>query len=162
MLCGQLAMIFSPLAMSHFSLVKDTLPWFITTLSGVFVILCMVFIISTPGGLSAGRASAETLEMKAKEKSSTGVVVVVEKQEKESPSTEVVPTVDVEKQSSASAEGVSVANVEKQESLSAEAIAPVDVEKQESVSVDKVSADNSEKQEISASAVQVSSNGDTQ
>lgn len=146
MLCGQLAMIFSPLAMSHFSLVKDTLPWFITACSGVFVIICMVFIISTPGGLSAGRASAETLEMKEKEKSSTGVVVVVEKQEKESPSTEVVPTVEVEKQSSPSAE----------------AIAPVDVEKHESLSTDKVSSDNSEKQETSSSAVQVSTNVDTQ
>ena len=67
MLCGQVAMIFSPLAMSSLGLMKDNLPWIISSLTGVIVMICMICVIRMPGGLSVGRVSADNLDKDMKQ-----------------------------------------------------------------------------------------------
>ena len=67
MLCGQVAMIFSPLAMSSLGLMKDNLPWIISSLTGVIVMICMICVIRMPGGLSVGRVSAYNLDKDMKQ-----------------------------------------------------------------------------------------------
>ena len=59
MLCGQVAMIISPLAMSQLSLINKQLPWFVSSVTGIIVIICMVMIRRTNYGISTGLVSAE-------------------------------------------------------------------------------------------------------
>ena len=61
MLSGQIAMIVSPLVMSSASLVQQSLPWFISSCSGIIVISCMVYIACSPGGLNVGRVSGDEM-----------------------------------------------------------------------------------------------------
>ena len=62
MLSGQLAMIFSPLAMSSLSYTSQSLPWFVSACSGVIVVTCMLLILRTPGGVKAGRVSSDDMQ----------------------------------------------------------------------------------------------------
>ena len=62
MMCGQVAMICAPLAMDWLSRSTSTLPFYVTGIIGLVVVICMFTISRMPGGLLAGRATREDLE----------------------------------------------------------------------------------------------------
>lgn len=69
MMAGQLAMILAPLAMGKLSHRRANLPFYVTSCSGVIVIIAMLCILRMPGGKMAGREKrAESNESKMKKK----------------------------------------------------------------------------------------------
>ena len=55
-------MICAPLAMDWLSRSTSTLPFYVTGIIGLIVVICMFTISRMPGGLMAGRATREDLE----------------------------------------------------------------------------------------------------
>ena len=76
MMCGQVAMICAPLAMDWLSRSTSTLPFYITGIIGLVVVICMFTISRMPGGLLAGRATREDLEKGGKPSDNAAEVVV--------------------------------------------------------------------------------------
>ena len=55
MMAGQMAMILAPLAMGKLSHTNPNLPFYVTSCSGVIVIISMLCVLRMPGGMMAGR-----------------------------------------------------------------------------------------------------------
>lgn len=55
MMAGQMAMILAPLAMGQLSHSNPNLPFYVTSSSGVIVIISMLCVLRMPGGMMAGR-----------------------------------------------------------------------------------------------------------
>ena len=124
MMCGQIAMICAPLAMDWLSRSTSTLPFYVTGIIGLVVVVCMFTISRMPGGLLAGRATREDLE-KGEKPSDNAVEETKEVEMAEAGEKGGVLVMDVEGVSSASVEkGVLSASVEKGISADAKGITP--------------------------------------
>ena len=109
-------MICAPLAMDWLSRSTNTLPFYVTGIIGLVVVVCMFTISRMPGGLLAGRATREDLE-KGEKPSDNAVEETKEVEMAEAGEEGGVLVMDVEK-------GVLSASVEKGISADAKGITP--------------------------------------